>query len=123
MRWRPPIVMVSSACVPASSLILLSSAARSWLPGWYWRTGSLAGTGTVVTPSITAPDNPTSLAVQPMVARPDPAATHLPWPAWSIEQIGQFLNGVPEQFIPLRAVHDELGVLVAAIGRGQRRDR
>ena len=30
------------------------------------------------------------------------------------------MNGVPEQFIPLRTVHQELGVLVAAVGRGQR---
>ena len=45
--------MVSSACWPASSLILLSSTARSWLPGWYGLTGSLTGTGVLETASIT----------------------------------------------------------------------
>jgi hypothetical protein len=49
----PPIVMVSSARWPESSLILLSSTARSWLPGWYCLTGSLTGTGVLVTASIT----------------------------------------------------------------------
>src|SRR5215472_16088667 len=46
------MVMVRSVCPLASSLILLSSAARSWLPGGYCRTGSLAGTGTLVTASM-----------------------------------------------------------------------
>ena len=49
----PPMVMVSSVRWPASSLILLSSTARSWLPGWYCLTGSLAGTGVLVTASMT----------------------------------------------------------------------
>ena len=49
----PPMVMVSSARWPASSLILLSSTARSWLPGWYCLTGSLTGTGVLETASIT----------------------------------------------------------------------
>src|SRR5579864_3169764 len=46
------MVMVSSARWPASSLILLSSAARSWLPGWYCLTGSLTGTGVLETASM-----------------------------------------------------------------------
>src|SRR5271169_5010455 len=52
MRWRPPMVMVSSARSPPSSLILLSSAARSGLPGGYCRNGSLTGDGTLVTASM-----------------------------------------------------------------------
>jgi len=51
--WRPPMVMVSSVRWPASSLILPSSTARSWLPGWYCLTGSLTGPGVLVTASIT----------------------------------------------------------------------
>src|SRR6516162_7625566 len=53
-RWRPPMVMVSSARSPASSLTLLSRAARSGLPGGYCLIGSLTGGGTVVTASMTA---------------------------------------------------------------------
>ena len=52
MTARPPMLMVSSARWPASSLSLSASAARSALPGWYCLTGSLYGTGTRVTASI-----------------------------------------------------------------------
>src|SRR5215470_9925399 len=55
VRCWPPIVMVRSAPSPASSLILFSTAARSGLPGTYWRTGSLAGCGTWVTASMGGP--------------------------------------------------------------------
>src|SRR5262249_18064660 len=54
IRSRPPMVMVSSARSPVSSLILLSSAARSGLPGGYCLIGSLTGGGTVVTASMAA---------------------------------------------------------------------
>src|SRR5690348_17071099 len=53
-RCWPPIVMVSSARSPVSSLTLPSRAARSGLPGGYCLIGSLAGDGTVVTASMTA---------------------------------------------------------------------
>src|SRR5579859_4935562 len=53
-RWAPPMVMVSSARSPASSLTLASRAARSALPGGYCLIGSLTGDGTVVTASMTA---------------------------------------------------------------------
>src|SRR5215472_1021851 len=53
-RWLPPMVMVSSARSPVSSLTLPSSAARSALPGGYCLIGSLTGGGTVVTASMTA---------------------------------------------------------------------
>ena len=45
MTARPPMVMVSSARWPASSLILAASAARSALPGWYCLIGSLIRRG------------------------------------------------------------------------------
>ena len=49
------MVIESSARSAASCLIFFSSAVRSWLPGWYCRTGSFAGTGTLVTASMTGP--------------------------------------------------------------------
>src|SRR5215472_2571374 len=71
VRCWPPIVMVSSARSPASSLILFSTAARSVLPGTYWRTGSLAGCGTWVTASIGWPPAllPVIVDGHPMVTR------------------------------------------------------
>src|SRR6266581_3091406 len=53
IRRLPPIVIVNSACSPASSLIFRSTAARSGLAGEYCLTGSLTGGGTLVTASMT----------------------------------------------------------------------
>src|SRR5580693_10396390 len=101
------MVMVSSARWPASSLILLSSTARSWLPGWYCLTGSLTGTGVLETASML-------LMVWALLTR-----------SYSVllGQVGQFLGGVPAEFVALGAVHGEPGVLVARVGAGQRLDR
>src|SRR3984885_14101630 len=104
--WWPAMVMGSSARWPASSLILLSSTVRSWLPGWYCLTGSLAGTGVRVAASM----------------------LHIVWALFcglpgSFGQVGQFLGGVPAEFVALGAVHGELGVLVARVGGGQRLHR
>ena len=70
-RWRPPMVMVSSARSPASSLSLPSRTARSGLPGGYCRTGSLCGGGTLVTASMARlPDLPGIIGgLHPIVAR------------------------------------------------------
>src|ERR1700740_3646779 len=69
-RWRPPMVMVSSARSPVSSLTLPSRAARSGLPGGYCLIGSLAGGGTVVTASMTASlSKPGIIGGYSMVAR------------------------------------------------------
>ncbi len=53
IRRSPPTYMVSGVASPASSLIFRSTAARSGLPGAYCLTGSFAGTGTLVTASMT----------------------------------------------------------------------
>src|SRR5580693_6568187 len=97
------MVMVSSARWPASSLILLSSTARSWLPGWYCLTGSLTGTGVLETASMLL------MVWAPLCGL--------------IRQVGQLLGGVPAEFVALGAVHGEPGVLVARVGGGQRLDR
>src|ERR1700720_2139199 len=89
--WRPAMVMVSSARWPASSLILLSSTARSWLPGWYCLTGSLTGRGVLERASML-------LIVWALLV---PLAG----------QVGPLLGGVPAEFVALGAVHGEPGVL------------
>ena len=53
-RCSPPIAMVSSRGSLAIRLSVLSSSARSALPGAYCRTGSLTGAGTWVTASMLA---------------------------------------------------------------------
>src|SRR5580658_5207250 len=73
------MVMVSSARWPASSLILLSSAARSWLPGWYCLIGSLTGTGVLETASIYDRSWRSGLLSAFIVARS--RAGHLGWAA------------------------------------------
>src|SRR5690242_1599035 len=118
IRWRPAMVMVSSACWPASSLSLLSSAARSWLPGWYCLTGSFTGTGVLETASFTiAPGvRVVCLTDTRIVARLLGFLVR----AGLFGQVGQFLRGVPAEFVAFGPVHGELGVLVARVGRGQR---
>src|SRR5580704_6811140 len=95
----PAMVMVSSVRWPASSLILLSSTARSWLPGWYCLTGSLTGTGVLVTASML-------LIV-----------------GASRGEISELLGRVPAELVAFGAVHGEPGVLVARVGGGQRLHR
>src|SRR5580693_6279474 len=111
------MVMVSSARWPASSLILLSSTARSWLPGWYCLTGSLTGTGVLETASML-------LMVWALLTRSYSVLLGLTR-SYSVllGQVGQFLGGVPAEFVALGAVHGEPGVLVARVGGGQRLDR
>src|SRR5580693_4140580 len=111
------MVMVSSARWPASSLILLSSTARSWLPGWYCLTGSLTGTGVLETASML-------LMVWALLTRSYSVLLGLTR-SYSVllGQVGQFLGGVPAEFVALGAVHGEPGVLVAGVGGGQRFDR
>src|SRR5947208_1402231 len=112
------MVMVSSARWPASSFILLSSAARSWLPGWYCLTGSFTGTGVLETASFTiAPGGSGSVSCG-YPYRYTPARRLVR--AGLFGQVGQFLRGVPAEFVALGPVHGELGVLVARGGRGQR---
>src|SRR5271156_4327424 len=94
------MVMVSSARWPASSLILLSSTARSWLPGWYCLTGSLTGTGVLDTASM----------------------LFIVW-AVLVHSVRQLLAGVPAELVAFGAVHGKAGVLVARVGRRQRLGR
>src|SRR5215468_7724728 len=68
--WWPPMVMVSSARSPVSSLTLASKATRSGLPGGYCLIGSLTGGGTVVTASMAASlSKPGIVGGHSMVAR------------------------------------------------------
>src|SRR5215831_18680403 len=69
-RCWPPMVMVSSARSPVSSLTLASKATRSGLPGGYCLIGSLTGGGTVVTASMAASlSKPGIVGGHSMVAR------------------------------------------------------
>src|SRR6516225_8142717 len=106
MTGRPPIVIVSSACWPARSFSFDSRAARSALPGWYWRTGSLCGGGTLVTASMT-------LTLPPPASQEYPPGESVA----SVRNVMKFLRGVPGQLVTFRGVHRERGVLVPRVGR------
>src|SRR5579875_3014792 len=138
-RWAPPMVMVSSARWPASSLILPSSAARSWLPGWYCLTGSLTGTGVLETASIAiAPPRlgyPYRRTIAAALVASGGRAGGLGRPRWrpraaalaasggraggvrrplvasgaARRQVRQFLGGVPGKLVALGAIHVEAG--------------
>src|ERR1035438_9035693 len=110
------MVMVSSARCPASSLILLSSAARSWLPGWYCLTGSFTGTGVLETASITIAPGVRCHCCGYLYRR-----TILP--GGSFRQVGQLLTGVPAELVAVGPVHVELGALVTRVGGWQCFDR
>src|SRR5271166_439758 len=104
------MVMASSARSAAICLIFFSSAVRSWLPGWYCRTGSLAGTGTLLTASMTAPS---------LLLFGCWEATRL---CGLVEEL-EFLGRVPEEFVPFGAVHCEAGVVVSVVRGGERGHR
>src|SRR5271166_6260432 len=133
------MVMASSARSAAICLIFFSSAVRSWLPGWYCRTGSLAGTGTLLTASMTAPSlllfgcwEATRLCGSaPDTARAAPyrhvntsavtAASRAP--IYGLVEELEFLGRVPEEFVPFGAVHREAGVVVSVVRGGERGHR
>src|SRR4029453_6402839 len=143
-RWAPPIVIVSSTRSAVSSLIRPPGGSRSWLPGAYDLTGSLTGLGTTVTASMlaSAPRSSTLMGVRHASShgrggtatarrtawrsveakrrrwgRSGPAGSAAGWlRSHATEEIRDLLGGIPEQFVILAAVEQELGVPVPGVG-------